>query len=290
MFDQNKNRGDGECLRIRAFTLVELLIVITVIAVMIAMLLPSLSSARSVANATVCLSQTRQLANACLNYASDSKEALPRYDSYAGNPYSTPVWAMLAGQYLSRGPMITVLDDVIGPQTNVLTIPGMKCPGEPQDHVVNAPGWNVNLPVVNGRFRNGLAGQVNTSCGPPVWDVSYAPIGYKFFSHYQFASAHSTYSILNYPGTAPIAVNDGLLTSNQPHVKLSAIVDPGDTWLAFDGNDYRFSAGSAIFRHVRDRANYSYADGHAQGLGMSDVDGNSIYTNLVRDRRGVIER
>src|SRR3954462_1696859 len=61
----------------RAFTLVELLVVIGIIALLISVLLPALSKARGRAQTVACLSNLRQITQACVNYTVEYKGSYP---------------------------------------------------------------------------------------------------------------------------------------------------------------------------------------------------------------------
>ncbi len=61
----------------RGFTLPELLTVVAIIALLIALLLPSLSKVRESANSIVCQSNLRQIVFAMMNYANDNHGLFP---------------------------------------------------------------------------------------------------------------------------------------------------------------------------------------------------------------------
>jgi prepilin-type N-terminal cleavage/methylation domain-containing protein/prepilin-type processing-associated H-X9-DG protein len=119
-----------------AFTLVELLVVIGIIAILIAILMPALTKVRNQALAVQCASNMRQMFQICLMFASDNKQRLPRPSiPGGGEDASNPevqkkcIWAVPAsGEW-------GVADTSVGVLANY--IPGAKaraqliwCPGD----------------------------------------------------------------------------------------------------------------------------------------------------------------
>ncbi len=72
-----RERGSKRMAAPPGFTLIELLVVIAIIAILAAMLLPALASAKSRAQRTQCLSQMRQLGFGFPMFASDHNDTLP---------------------------------------------------------------------------------------------------------------------------------------------------------------------------------------------------------------------
>lgn len=85
---RQKGRDSGECGRLlpvtgRGFTLIELLVVIAVIAVLLAILIPSLRAVREQAQRAVCLNNLRQLTTAWIAYADQNGGRLVRGNAFS---------------------------------------------------------------------------------------------------------------------------------------------------------------------------------------------------------------
>jgi prepilin-type N-terminal cleavage/methylation domain-containing protein/prepilin-type processing-associated H-X9-DG protein len=80
-----------------AFTLVELLVVIGIIAVLVALILPSLSKARQAAVRTACLSQLRQMHVELTLYAAAHRDQVPLGYRTVSKQFNSMVFSTTAG-------------------------------------------------------------------------------------------------------------------------------------------------------------------------------------------------
>lgn len=89
----------GRNRRSLGFTLIELLVVISIISLLIAILLPALSSARNAARGVLCLSNQRQVGSLTYLYANDFREYMPFAYSFPPNVAATTFWYDLLATY-----------------------------------------------------------------------------------------------------------------------------------------------------------------------------------------------
>lgn len=143
-----------------AFTLIELLIVVSIIALLISILLPSLSSARKKGEATVCASNLRQIGLANGYYAHDNEHCfcpgaadfmatnLHRWHGMRDNP-SEPFEGL-------RGPLVSY----VGAEGRIRACPSLRMDlpqDDPQRFEKNCGGYGYNLAFV-GRQIEKVAG------------------------------------------------------------------------------------------------------------------------------------
>src|ERR1700733_15695795 len=101
--------------RRRGFTLVELLVVISIIAVLIAILLPAITRAQSAARRTACMSNLHQIGIAIVNYTDESGGYIPYGPNalpfsfgnfYPGTGYVTSLISLQNGAPVGLGLML----------------------------------------------------------------------------------------------------------------------------------------------------------------------------------------
>lgn len=231
----------------QAFTLVELLVVIGIIALLISILVPALVRVREASNRTACLSNVAQLAKAVLMYADENRGYLP--DAGTGNDPNA---------YLSPRAVGLPAWTTFGTETYVLPSIG----GLLQKHLGENPSlW---------RCPSAPAGSFQWTGTNPFSGTAQSD---RFKPNYLYMAAKEY--VLVIPGLGYDANKYHLAdwaVRNVSGLKVSRLVgQPASNIVLFYDRSPSYHARSKGDLYAGDvadyYANYSYLDGHADGRG-----------------------
>jgi prepilin-type N-terminal cleavage/methylation domain-containing protein/prepilin-type processing-associated H-X9-DG protein len=143
------------------FTLIELLVVIAIIAILAAMLLPALASAKRRAQAAVCLSNIKQLCLTDVMYENDNHSFIQPYADLGGVNFGTSTFLGVNSEWI--GPMI----DYSAKATNLIICPTAATPPAPGSipDAVGAGSQNASADhcYIRGTLKDNTSGATQVS-------------------------------------------------------------------------------------------------------------------------------
>jgi prepilin-type N-terminal cleavage/methylation domain-containing protein/prepilin-type processing-associated H-X9-DG protein len=163
-----------------AFTLVELLVVISIIGVLMALLLPAIQAARESARRTQCINKLKQIGLALQNYH-DAKKHFPSGAHINNDPVnSKPAgisWNVMVLPYLELGSLYGEIDPrPYGAATNYghenTLVDAFICPTAPEqgNQATTPKGSNYSAVAGAGRNDEGRMGFASPNCGDVFTD------------------------------------------------------------------------------------------------------------------------
>ncbi len=262
----------------RGFTLVELLAVVAIIAVLAAILLPALQSARNQAKAVVCRSNIRQLHLANSNYALENRDQyVPAAADMTSGFGGRRRWhGVRASAGVDPDPEKNTFDPADGPLAASLPDGEIRaCPQRTEfvtDGARNAfeagcGGYGYNLYGIGSQFyrqswshaelaagRQYAAGWWTSRLRTPAATVMFADTAFRQF-HSQYGNYLIEYSFCEPPWSVTATVRG-------PRVSRG---EPAEWWL---------TTPSMHFRHS-ERTNVAWCDGHVGAEALAQVKADS---------------
>lgn len=237
----------------KAFTLVELLVVIAIIALLMGILMPALSVARSQGKAVVCRSNLRQLVLANTSYATEN------------NDFYVPAAKDIQNEnnhrwHGSREKQGETLDPLKGPLVSYLYDGKVKeCPG--MTKFVKTDDWNGSYEKGSGGY-----GYNATYIGSRHWQ---AGVDYR-----QVDKKTTRISEVQNPAETLMFADCAISKNGTDLIETSFAWQP---FIVYGGRQMNTYMSPTIhFRH-REQANIGWVDGHISSKEMAKFDGENIW-------------
>ncbi len=243
----------------KGFTLVELLVVISTIALLLALLMPALAAARSQAHGIVCRSSIRQIVLANTGYATENDGFYVPAARDMGDGASRHRWH---GVRIAPDKPFKASE---GPLAGYLADGQIKeCPA--RVHFVESDDWDTSFERGCGGYGYNMA-----YLGSRLWDAGM--VGVQAFQQ-AYARTARVHEVAN-PGQTLMFADTAMGNNGTSLIEYSFAEPP---FAVFGGRvmtDFRMSP-SIHFRHG-DLANAGWADGHAGVQSMAKLEGTNAY-------------